>query len=260
MKLDHQGLVVSDANSNEVGHMKEDMVSNALLWIFSKIINYVALRDSAGDNGQRGSQSQHLLDLTSLQERWDRLSMELDVWSSGLSEQFQPLARCVLPEHEHSTTEGDLTSTVYTNSPLSCIWYSNKMCASTIQTYHLARIVLLVNKPGKAVPFHTPPSKAMAAAGIPTRQGTISAYLDSLREQQAELQYRAREICGIALSSPTKACIYLHQTQTLFVAGQCLSGSDERRIIIDLLRKVDTELGWETEYRVEQLLAEWQCR
>jgi hypothetical protein len=45
--------------------------------------------------------------------------------------------------------------------------------------------------------------------------------------------------------------------QPLFVAGQCLTETRERRIILDLLRGIESDLGWATDYRVRQLLKEW---
>ena len=49
----------------------------------------------------------------------------------------------------------------------------------------------------------------------------------------------------------------VHQTQPLFVAGQCLSQSHERQVVLELLRGIETDLGWATENRVQKLLNEW---
>ena len=46
-------------------------------------------------------------------------------------------------------------------------------------------------------------------------------------------------------------------TQPLYVAGQCLTHHRERKVIIDLLRGIEVELGWATQYRVQQLEKEW---
>ena len=61
---------------------------------------------------------------------------------------------------------------------------------------------------------------------------------------------------GIALSRP-EASVRVHQTQPLFVAGQCLSQSHERNMILELLRGTESDLGWATENRVQQLLKDW---
>ena len=61
---------------------------------------------------------------------------------------------------------------------------------------------------------------------------------------------------GIACSRP-EASVRVHSTQPLFVAGQCLTHYSERKVVLDLLRSIETDLGWATEYRVEQLIKEW---
>ena len=61
---------------------------------------------------------------------------------------------------------------------------------------------------------------------------------------------------GIALSRP-EASVRVHQTQPLFVAGQCLSQNHERHMILELLRGTESDLGWATENRVQQLLKGW---
>jgi hypothetical protein len=43
----------------------------------------------------------------------------------------------------------------------------------------------------------------------------------------------------------------------LFVAGLTMVDIRERRIVYDLLRGIETDLGWATEYRVKQLVEEW---
>lgn len=61
---------------------------------------------------------------------------------------------------------------------------------------------------------------------------------------------------GIACSRP-EASVKVHSTQPLFVAGQCLTHYSERKVVLDLLRSIERDLGWATEYRVEQLIKEW---
>ena len=109
-----------------------------------------------------------------------------------------------------------------------------------MQHYHMARILLLVNKP------HT-------STG---RRGTIANRLHSYRSIESDIRYHSREILGISLSRPDGS-VRIHSLQPLFVSGQCLTDTCERRIVIRLLRGVETDLGWATEYRVNQLLREW---
>lgn len=78
---------------------------------------------------------------------------------------------------------------------------------------------------------------------------------------------------GIALSRP-EASVRVHSTQPLYVAGHCLTHLSERKLVLDLLRSIekdlgwglaaslaffvaDTVLGWATEGRVYHLLRQW---
>ena len=63
-------------------------------------------------------------------------------------------------------------------------------------------------------------------------------------------------VSGVALCRP-EASVRVHQTQPLFVAGQYLSQSHERHMILEVLRGTESDLGWATENRVHQLLNDW---
>jgi hypothetical protein len=216
--------------------MGEDMISNALIWLMSKIINYIASGDSidhvfpqdpSSPNGIIGIN--HML----LLERWKELEKELEIWYHGLPDTFKPCARLPI------LTDGGAQS----SSPravFSEIWYSIPMCASTMQSYHMARIILLMNKPHEST----------------ARRSTLATRLGSYRAIDMEVRHHSHEICGIALGRP-EGSVRIHQVQPLFVAGQCLVENQERRIILDLLRGIEDDLGWATDYRVKQLLKEW---
>ncbi|KAI1141651.1 hypothetical protein F5Y05DRAFT_373331 [Hypoxylon sp. FL0543] len=229
LALDDQGFVLPSNGAVE-DVMKDDMISNALIWILSKVVNYIA---DIKEFQYRHSESVQLM----IKECWKRLTRELDVWYQGLPDSFQPRARIERKQSEPATE-----STPPKPATIPDIWYTSAMCASTIQTYHLARILLLIHGP------HT--------SDQAFRTGAVSDFLNAYRNIETELRYRSREIFGIALSSPTTS-IMLHQTQTIFVAAQCLAEDDERQMALDILRRANSDLGWETEYRVRRLLAEW---
>lgn len=114
------------------------------------------------------------------------------------------------------------------------------MCASTMQSFHMARTILLINRPHEST----------------ARRSTLSDRLHSYRAIEREVRFHAHEICGIALGRP-EGSVRIHQVQPLFVAGQCLTEDRERRIVLDLLREIESDLGWATDYRVKKLLKEW---
>lgn len=248
LTIDGKGFVLP-SNGVAEGTMKDDMISNALLWILAKVFNYIAdtkhlahRRQSAVTEAQIQSPASNasLPDESpaARKERWTNISHQLDVWHDGLPDWFQPCARI-----ERTATESATKQTSPHPKTIPDIWFASSMCASTIQTYHLARILLLVHKPH----FSNEGS---------SRGSTVYDFVSNHRSVEAELRYRSREIFGIALSSPTTS-IMLHQTQTIFVAAQCLVDDDERYMALDILRRVNSDLGWETEYRVQQLLKEW---
>jgi hypothetical protein len=212
------------------------MISNALIWLMSKIINYLASGDSVDHvYPQNRTSPAGLIGINQmlLLERWKELEKELETWHIGLPDTFKPCAR--LPR----VTDGSVPA----DSPrasFSEIWYSIPMCASTMQSYHMARIILLINKPHEST----------------ARRSTLSNRLTSYRSIELEVRHHSQEICGIALARP-EGSVRIHQVQPLFVAGQCLVDNRERRIILDLLRSIESDLGWATDYRVQQLLKEW---
>ncbi len=216
--------------------MMEDMISNALVWLMSKLVNFIA----AGD----GSHSIHLghysgphhiakhsnidANQRGLRGRWQDIKTQIAAWFDGLPETFRPCARVEPSDHGES------------EQPFSEVWYSIPMCASTMQSYHMAQILLLINKPHEST----------------ARRSTVANRLQSYRSIEPEIRYHSHEICGIALSRP-EGSVRIHQLQPLFVAGQCLTEPRERRVILELLRSIEADLGWATEYRVQQLLHEW---
>lgn len=222
--------------------MKEDMVSNALVWLMTKLANFIAVGDGPsllpGQTravGQQTDRHCHTIpSQQSLLHRWHEIRYQIEVWFAGLPDTFRPCAR-LEPSRSTSRSMDEVGSKVFSE-----IWYSISMCASTMQSYHMAQILLLINKP------HESASKG----------STVANRLQSYRSIEADIRYHSHEICGIALSRP-EGSVRIHQLQPLFVAGQCLTQPRERRVILELLRSIEVDLGWATEYRVQQLLKDW---
>lgn len=227
--LDCQGLVSLRDSTVEHLPLREDAISNLLISILAKIVNYLAVGDSV-DNvfPQDPSSPTSLLGFNqmTLLGNWQQLERELDEWSQELPDTFTPCAR--LPANRNP------------DAVFPEIWFSIPMCASTMQSYHMARILLLVNRPQEST----------------AKRATIYSRLHSYRYIDAEVRYHSQEICGIALSRPEPSS-RIHMVQPLFVAGQCLDDIRERQVILELLRDVEKELGWATEYYVQQLLLQW---
>lgn len=237
LHLDDLGFVNSSKNvvgldDGDRNFMKEDMLSNALVWLLAKISNFIAAgenltvgMDLEGDTSSPIGVSQQ-----TLLKRWKRLKLELQAWHNGLPDIFAPCAR-VPP------------SQIGLRDQFSQIWYSRSMCASTMQNYHMAQILLLINKPHEST----------------ARRTTVTERLKSYSLIADTSRYHAREICGISMSR-LEGSAHVHSLQPLFVAGQCLTEPRERALVLDLLREIERERGWATEYRVDQLLKEWNWK
>lgn len=237
LQLDSIGFV-RPSNTSASGYpegddvMKEDLISNALIWILSKIVNFI----SAGDNVHMDNDTSPLgVSQQVLLERWYRLEAELDAWYTGLPDTFHPCARITPSELPHYKPGEDDDAATFPE-----VWHCIPMCSSTMQHYHMARILLLINKPHNST----------------HRRSTIATRLNSYRSIESEIRFHSREILGISMARPDGS-VRIHALQPLFVSGQCLMEARERRLIVRLLRDIESDLGWATEYRVKQLLRDW---
>ena len=231
LDLDSSGILLSnddpvlrstDRVSLNDNHSREDMVSNALILLLSKLNNFVIAGECLHTSpGRRLTQPDEIgVSQKLLLERWHVLREELDTWFRSLPDTFRICARTPHPVFEE-------------------IWYSIPMAASAMQNYHFARILLMINKPHEST----------ALSNIATR-------MKSYQSITAKITLHAREIVGIALSRP-EAAVRIFSSQALYTAGQVLTDGRERKVIIELLRSIEKDLGWATEFRAQQLLKEW---
>lgn len=126
--------------------------------------------------------------------------------------------------------------------------------------YHMARILLLVNKPHETT----------------KRRSTVADSLNSYRAIEENVVSHCYEIWYVAeiftvADLKTKYRFQRHYpvpfrsfctgpSNTATIRGrQYLSQSHERHVILDLLRGIEADLGWATECRVQHLLKDWGC-
>lgn len=236
MRIDENGLLLSqkirdslNLDGQDVVHgddvtVEEDMMSNALVWLLGKIVNFLAEGDFF--EFQPNCHPQIGISQDDLLTRWRQLDLELKTWLAALPQTFTASVS------SHGPNGPSIASTR--------VWYTVPMCAATIQNYHMARILLLANRP-----------HVSTAAG-----STVTARMRSYREIWETTIYHGRQICAISLARPPDT-VRTHSLQPLFVAGQCLSDDPERQVIIDLLKEIQHDLGWATDYRVRKLEDEW---
>lgn len=235
------GLVTDESGSlmpfyiSNAADVEEDARSNELVWLLGKIANFIAAGDALNPKHYSLPQGQRpLVGVTQEQllERWNLLTRELQAWRCNLPASFVPSAR---------TRSADIVGT-FDNSEENCslnfekIWYEAPICAATMQSYHMACILLLTNQPQESTAVRS----------------SVSARLDSYRQSEREALRHAREICGISLTNPPDA-VRVHSVQALFVAGQVFTDSRDLEVVLELLSGVERDLGWTTSHHASRI-------
>ncbi|QIW97584.1 hypothetical protein AMS68_003102 [Peltaster fructicola] len=220
--------------------MSDDMICNALIWLMSKLVNFIASSDGIFEAiSPLGMDFRH----QALIDEWNDLEEQFRVWYDGLPDSFQP---SVVRESEEGVGIGET-------------WFPRSMCASTMQSYHFARIQLLHHKP----PSITKGQRQLGSAGL-SLAARHTEYSTILQQTRAH----AKEIVSIGLGRADEGA-RVHAVQPLWTAGLVLGGdinndgqaSPEadmwRCTIVALLRAIERDMGWAAEYRIQSLLELW---
>ena len=212
--------------------MREGLICNALVWLMAKLANFMAV---GGEISNKAGMDWGGIPKLTLLDQWFSLRKQFQVWHEGLPVIFRPSAR-VAPSHTSGQISNDDDTPIFTE-----VWYSIPMCASTMQTYHMSQILLFMNKPHEST----------------LGRNTVVTRMKYYQSVLAICQNHSRKIVGISLARPDKA-VRIHSVQPLFTAGQCLSDERERRVVLHLLRDIESDIGWATDYQVQQLIEQWQ--
>ena len=198
----------------------------------SKLINFMAdgaqLPTDMG-MGWAGIPQSTLLD------HWYHLRKQFQAWYDSLPVTFKPSGRV-----EPTLAPGRLLRGE-NEALFPEVWYNIPMCASTMQAYHMSQILLFMNKPHEST----------------QGRSTVCARLNLYQSVLAACQKHSREIVGISLAQSDDT-VRVYSVQALFTAGQCLGDARERQVVLDLIRNVETDTGYATEYRARQLTEQWQ--
>ncbi|KAK4895018.1 hypothetical protein LTR27_006885 [Elasticomyces elasticus] len=182
------------------------LVAHTLIYLVLRVVNYLA-QDSEQE-----------------WDSWNTLNCQLELWYGNLPMTFRP---CAQIRHRHQSGAA--------GTQLTEVFYSMETCAASIQLYHFARILLLVNKP---------------------RERTGVSRLKAYREVSSEALKHAREIIGIALGRPTPA-VRVEMLLPLYIAGGCLEADDERKTLVEVMRAIEKDTGCSTSVTVNSLESEW---
>jgi hypothetical protein len=229
--------------------MSDDKISNGLVWLLMKLVNYIA----AGDEVPASLLGVRQHDLLAY---WHELESQFTAWHDGLLPSFRAIAL---------GTDAA--------SGLEERWFPRPMCASAMQSYHFARVQLLHNKPHISTGSPFSPRPALASRSSISSRGDVLTPGSSLAARHAsyasilqQSRFHAKEIVAISLGR-TDEGTRIHSVQPLWTAGLVLGArGDEgvgtetegwRRTIVELLKGVERDVGWASEYRVRNLLEVW---
>ncbi|CAG7916395.1 unnamed protein product [Penicillium olsonii] len=223
--------------------LREDQTANGLIWLNTKVINFLArskqieIAQWTGSPPATSSQNQNLSPGTGSPypdtDTWLKLSFEFQTWFENVPETFRASVRVERPKDLSGSAEGG-------HLPFPEIFHSSTTCAAAMQHYHFGRIALLLNRP----------------ADIISAPSTAFDRLQGYREVTKEVEFRSREMCGIALGRP-RGEVRIFMVPLLVAVGQCLESAEEHQIIVDLLRGVEADLGWATGYAIQKLQSSW---
>jgi hypothetical protein len=112
-------------------------------------------------------------------------------------------------------------------SPFPTVLYSNAAAISGNQFAHTAAILMLQRKPRDL------------------ELGKVRSIL-----------WHARQICGIALSNDHHGA-WTNTVQPIWIAGRLMSHPQEHAAIMRLLKRIERETGWATQWRIDDLTEHW---
>ncbi|GFF55529.1 hypothetical protein CNMCM6936_005643 [Aspergillus lentulus] len=240
--IDDQGnlLLESGLTRNPMMLQREDLAANSLIWLLNKVLNFLAASKRSQVEQWVGQPPTNSPSPTVTSPRsqpttstWLRLCFEFQTWVEKIPETFRPCLRLARPKDLSKLPE-------IAEMPFPEIFYGMTSCAAAMQQYQFGRLALLLNRPPDVI---SAPSTAFDR-------------LQGYRELTKEVDYRCKEICGIALGRP-QGGVRIYMIPLLFAVGQCLESPEERQIIGDLLRGVEADLGWATGSQIQKLQNLW---
>lgn len=163
--------------------------------------------------------------------QWAHIDMEFTEWYNTLPAEYFAYVSQTLPP-----TQNDIK---YLHPET---WFGSDTCAIAMAFYHMARILLLINQPQETF-----------LAMQPHKNDLLGSY----NALQRNLSHHAMEIIPIARGMTGSITVQKYMLQPLYIAGRCLSNWDERSLVIEHLKHIESNLGLATDYCVRSLAEEW---
>ncbi|KAL4785015.1 hypothetical protein BJX76DRAFT_325780 [Aspergillus varians] len=164
--------------------------------------------------------------------QWNKVNEKFDHWQNAVPPSFYiPIA---WPPAE--------SNPVPSTDPFAReIWFESDICAITLAFYHMARMIMLINRPINLLVQQS-------------RDG--NDLLGTYNTLQQDLRKHAMEIIPMMHAIPSET-VRKYMLQPLYVAGRSLTDDLERRSLLRILRAMGDDFGLFTDYRIQDLCEEW---
>ncbi|KAM0547492.1 hypothetical protein ACHAPJ_010365 [Fusarium lateritium] len=206
-------------------HARDKVLSYTLIRLLCKLIDYLApsSRRTHGAGHERPD--------------FEDLESQIDSWYQMVSPSFHFDGQFLATEsHDEDGSE------LFQHE----LWFSNDLCSAIMMYYHMARMLLLINRPPGLLPSVT----------VTHDMGTSFDLLRMFREMEQKLKLHASEVIAIVRGTPDDA-VKLRAIQPLYVAGRCCTETSDRKKLLCMLTDIQDNLGIATGYRIKELLQEW---
>ncbi|KAH8883493.1 hypothetical protein GQ53DRAFT_752966 [Thozetella sp. PMI_491] len=190
-----------------------DELCTRIVFLAAKCVEYSA---GAGENG--ANSAGEMPGIAQRIARGQELLRDIEQWYSILPSQFQPLCASRRQEAASSTSSANVPKggpalSVSLEAMFPPIWVHPPSHAAAIQTFHFARIVVLLNQP-------------------------ILGGIQSYRSQRKLLDESVQTICGIASThtSDDAASAFVN-VQATYAAGLCVEARERQAALLQLLKR-----------------------
>ncbi|KAI0421700.1 hypothetical protein F5X98DRAFT_388988 [Xylaria grammica] len=222
LMIEDDGTLKMDDSVNSLSttpeHARDKVLSYTLIRLVCKIVDYIA--PSSLDD----SLVQQLPAQPDIRKAaFVSLETQLDTWHRSLSPSFRA-------DGTFSPIEKEQESPGLFGREL---WFSNDLCSTTMLYYHMARILLHINRPSDLMPSSAGSTQSLDLLRV-------------LRDMERTLQIHASEVFSIVQSKPSDA-VLLRSIQPLYVAGRCCNRVCDMRLLVLMFREVENDIGVATE-------------
>jgi hypothetical protein len=234
--VEDDGSLAMNSSPNSLSatpeHARDKVLSYTLIRLLCKLIDYLAPLSNLESLLVPADSSP----VSHRKAEFIYLESQFNAWLRILSPSFHPDGTFLIGQEGEGITSGLFGRE---------LWFSNDLCSTTMMYYHMARMLLLIHRP-----------LDLLSGATSNSRGISFDLLHTFRDIEQKLQFHASEVISIFCGTPCDA-VKLRAIQPLYVAGRCCTSTSDMRLLVEMLRDIQDNLGIATEYRVKALLQEW---